>query len=310
MGVDVGALKAAPPDDRRAEELIAECRSRVGGEWKLLSSSVKLSKSIFEAEYNGRRVIGKVSGSKRAQTAFGSLTKLRDAGMRPPREFTVPEPIVWIEDRKLLVLEKAPGESLLDVLKQGTSASGHARHAAELLLFLHSLAVHAPRDAFNVAAAQQRATELKSALDDGRVAPTAEEAIAILGSEPARVVLSHGDYHPMNVYVAPGRVTAIDLDTVALRDQEADVGYFVAQAANFGLLISDSLNCTREMRETFLAMFPALDKRRLSAHIAWALLQSLHYDTCILKIKNDKAGLMTQAARSVLNTGNLDAAEA
>ena len=311
MAVDVQALKAAPPDDTRAEELLEVCRSRIGGEWKLLSSSVKLSKAIFEAEHNGRLVIGKVSGSKRAQTAFGSLTILREAGLRPPSEFTVPEPIAWFEDHKLLVLEKAPGESVVDVLQRGGEATEYVRRAADLLICMQSLSSeNVAVNEFKVEAARKRAAELANAIDDARIVPMANAAIDVLAEKPARVVLSHGDYHPMNIYVAPGRVTAIDLDTVARREPEADVAYFVAQTANFGLLMFDRLAFTLELRDTFLTRFAALDNRRLAAHIAWALLQSLHYDTCILKIKNTKAGVMLRAAESVLATGVLDPAEA
>jgi aminoglycoside phosphotransferase (APT) family kinase protein len=310
MAVDVQALKTAPPDDNRAEQLIELCRSRLGGEWNLLSSSVKLSKAIFEAEYNGRLVIGKVSGSKRAQTAFASVTKLRKAGLQPPSEFTVPEPIAWFEDRKLLVLEKAPGDSVIDVLERGDDATEHVRRAADLLLRMHSSKADVAPDPFDVEAARKRATELAGAVSNPHLAPTASAAIDVLAERPDHLVLSHGDYHPMNIYVAPGRVTAIDMDTVALRPPEADVAYFIAQTANFGLMMFDRLDYTRELRKLFVARFNALDKRRMSAYIAAAFLQSLHYDACILKVENKKADLMVEAARSVLGTGSLDAAEA
>ncbi|HYP06558.1 MAG TPA: phosphotransferase [Bryobacteraceae bacterium] len=310
MAVDIQALKTPPPDDTRAEELIAECRSRLGGKWRLLSASVKLSKAIFEAEYDGRRVIGKVSGSKRAQTAFGSLQVLRDAGLRPPSEFVVPEPIAWFDDLKLLVLEKAPGVAVTSSLQDGMDTEAYVRRAAEWLQCLQALELSLPEDHFNAEAAEKRATELINAVGGGIVEETARGVIDILRVTPSTLVPSHGDFHPMNVFVSPQRVTVIDLDTVALREPEADVGYFLAQTANFGLLIFDTLDVTRELRALFLGAFPDLDRKRLCAHVAGALLQSLHYDACILKIKNDKAGLMVRAASEVLNTGSLHLAGA
>ena len=38
----------------------------------------------------------------------------------------------------------------------------------------------------------------------------------------------------MNVFVSRERVTAIDLDTLALREREMDIAYFLAQTAIFG----------------------------------------------------------------------------
>lgn len=308
MAVDIQALKAPPPEDKRAEELLALCRSQLSGDWRLVSASVKLSKAIFEADYEGRRVIGKVSGSRRAQTAFGSLNALWSAGMRPPSEFTVPEPIAWFEDRKLLVLEKAPGESIMDCLERGRDAEVYVRQAAKWLECLQNLGLSLREEHFNVEAAETRAAELVAAIDDPRIGPAAESVIERLKERSLAVVPSHGDFHPMNIYVAPDRITAIDLDTVALREKEADIGYFVAQLANFGLLMFDSLAETRRLREVFLNSFSGVDERRLYAHIAGAMLQSLHYDACILKIKNNKAGLMVEAARKVLDTGSLDPA--
>jgi aminoglycoside phosphotransferase (APT) family kinase protein len=309
MAVNAEELKATPPDDERAFQLLNECRSRLGGEWRLLSSSQKLRKTLVEAEYNGRPVIGKASRSKRSRTAFGSITALWDAGMRPPSMFTVPEPIAWFDDLMFLVVEKAPGESVLDAMQQGNGVEDSVRSAGLWLAAMHALKVDVKPDRFDVAAAQRRAAELASALDNPTIVRIAGAAIRMLGTEPASVVPSHGDYHPMNIFVAPGRVTAIDLDTVGLRDADADVGYFLAQTANFGLQMFDSFDATREIREAFLGCCPQADMRRVSAHMAWTLLQSLHYDACILKIKNERADLMVQAAVSVLRTGSLDPAE-
>jgi Ser/Thr protein kinase RdoA (MazF antagonist) len=206
-------------------------------------------------------------------------------------------------------VEKAPGESVLDAMQQGNGVEDSVRSAGLWLAAMHALKVDVKPDRFDVAAAQRRAAELASALDDPTIIRIAGAAIRMLGTEPASVVPSHGDYHPMNIFVAPGRVTAIDLDTVGLRDADADVGYFLAQTANFGLQMFDSFDATRDLREAFLGSCPQADMRRVSAHMAWTLLQSLHYDACILKIKNERADLMVQAAVSVLRTGSLDPAE-
>jgi hypothetical protein len=210
----------------------------------------------------------------------------------------------------LLVLEKAPGISVLEAMQHEAGAAEHVRRAATWLTVLHDLPVEAKQDRFDSAAAETRASELLECVDDPRIERTASDAIRILAAEPLSLVPSHGDYHPMNIYVAPHRVTAIDLDTLAARDPEADIGYFLAQTANFGLMMFDRIDATQDLRQSFVSCFPGMDNRRVSAHIAWTLLQSLHYDACILKIHNQKADLMVQAAQAAMRTGSLDLADA
>jgi hypothetical protein len=95
----------------KIDELIDVVRERVGGEWNVIRSVMKLRKILFEAEWNGRRIIGKVSKSDRAKTAYESFQIVWKCGLRPPARHTVVEPIAWIPERSLLILEKAPGIS-------------------------------------------------------------------------------------------------------------------------------------------------------------------------------------------------------
>jgi aminoglycoside phosphotransferase len=300
MAVDIETFEPKPADDARALELIAECRSRLGGEWALISASTKLTKTIFEADFSGRRVIGKASTSKKSKAAYEHMRELFSAGMKSPSEFTVPEPIAWFEDLGLLVLEKAPGASVLESMQHRESAIKPALRAAEWLHALNASHAHLEERLFDADAANRQAVELAECIEDARILEIASGATGVLKTRPNVIVATHGDYHPMNVYVAPQRVTAIDLDTTALRDPETDIGYFLAQTANFGLQMFDSFEATRELRDRFRSCFPQADERRVVAHIAWALLRSLHYDVCILKIDNKHAGRMIDTARAVL----------
>lgn len=300
MGVDAQAFQPAPTDDAQALELIGECRSRLGGEWTLVSAFSKLTKTIFEADYNGLRVIGKASTSKRSKAAYEHMGQLCSAGMRPPSEHTVPQPIAWFDDLGLLVLEKAPGKSVFESLRDTPSAIEPALRAASWLHTLNGLRTDAREGLFDAAVAERRSTELAECLDDKHVLEITSDISSVLQTRPSVVALTHGDYHPMNLYVASERVTAIDLDTVALRDPESDIGYFLAQTGNFGLQMFGSFEATQPLRERFRRCFPEADERRVSAHFALALLSSIHYDFCILKIANKHVRLMIDTARAVL----------
>jgi hypothetical protein len=293
MPTDLHASDSAFAGARRAgehvERLIAHARAHLGlGEerpWKLLSSRAKLGKTFFEADENGARIIGKVSKSKRAQNTFALLTALWEAGMRPPSQYTVTRPIAWLPDEHLLLQEKAPGEQLVKLIETGSpQAAEGMRRAGEWLHALHLLDLH-PTVAKDLQQALARCrAELPSALPDER--SRVELLLDNVDLEyDGPLVPSHGDFHPMNVFIAADRVTAIDVDTFALREPAFDVAYFIAQTSIMGFHVYGDFSATRELRAVFRACAPSVDDARVDTHMRFALLRSLHYDLCILKLK-------------------------
>jgi hypothetical protein len=310
MAVNLHASDPASATGRPAREsataLLQAAREQLGGEWKMVSSRLKMRKTLFEANFNGRSVIGKMSRSRNAQTAFASMQTLWDAGMRPPSRYTVTEPLAWIAEHALLVQERAPGASMLDVLERGEDIVAHACDAAAWLRCLWSLNVRADIVHFRVDDVTERAAALSQALSDEQVEHMARRAARVLSVPPHEHVPSHGDFHPMNVFVSPDRVTAIDLDTFARREREVDVAYFLAQLANFGLKVQGSFAGTQQAREEFLRVCGPVDEQRVAAHMAWTLLGSLHYDACILKLRSEELPTMIEAAARLLDHGSLD----
>lgn len=309
MAVEVYALDPAREslkDRKRAYELLRFVQGELGGEWELVTSTAKMRKSLFEARFNGRSVIGKVSPSERAKTAYGSLRALWDAGMRPPARFAVPEPIAWFPERNLLIQEKAPGKSILDVMKNGGGDTRFARDAADWLKALESSPPSSPVSHFDAEEAGRKVRDLSKAAEFERTEGMAAQVLSVLSRKVDNLRPSHGDFHPMNIYVSNERVTVIDLDTLALREREADIGYFLAQMAIFGIHLHNSLDETAGIRSAFLRRCADVDEQRTVAYMAWAFLQSLHYDLCILKIKNESAGLMLDAVERLTSTGSAE----
>ena len=299
-------LAGAKPAGENVETLLEAAREEFGGKWRIVSSHMKLRKTLFEAEFNGRRVFGKVSKSKRARSTFGSLQKLWQAGMRPPSRYTVTEPLGWIEERSLLLQERAPGSSILDSMQRREDIVAHARDAAAWVRCLWAMDVDTPVVSFDADQVAQRAAELSGAVSDPRIERMAARACDVLSLPATAPVPSHGDFHPMNVFVSPDRVTAIDLDTFSCREREFDVAYFLAQFAIFGLHVYGDFNATRSAREAFLDSCGPVDEQRLAAHMAWTLLGSLHYDACILKIRSEPVPTVVDAAARLLDYGSLD----
>ena len=310
MAVNLHASDPAFAGAKRVGEdvdtLLQAAREELGGEWRIVSSRMKLQKTLFEAEFNGRLVIGKLSKSRRARSAFGSLQKLWHAGMRPPSRYTVPEPLAWIDERSLLLQERAPGFSMLDAMQRHEDIVSHAHDGAAWIRCLWAMDVEAPVVSFDPDQVARRAAELSGAISDPRIEQMAIRACEVLSLPPTAHVPSHGDFHPMNVFVSPDRVTAIDLDTFAFREREVDIAYFLAQLANFGLQVHGGFNGTRPAREAFLHACGPVEEQRLAAHMAWTLLGSLHYDACILKVRSEKLPVVVDAAARLLDYGSLD----
>src|SRR5262249_956637 len=102
------------------------------------------------------------------------------------------------------------------------------------------------------------------------------------------LVPCHGDFHPMNVFIANGgRVTAIDPDAFGLQEREADVAYMLAPTALMGDSRWGSFDATAQARHCLLRAYlkaaPALSHRRLALYLGMVFLQSLHFELCILR---------------------------
>ena len=272
----------------------ARQRLNIGDErpWRLISSRAKLDKTLFEVEERTpsgtKHLIGKVAKSEKSKGAHWILQSLWDAGFQPPSQYCVPEPIAYFPERLLLIQGRATGTQLSEKIRSLSANTDDATRAAEWLLALQQ-ARFAGLQTGSVGDFQRVCNELTLALPSAtrRLRPLTRFIGAHLEPDTPGVP-SHGDYHPMNIFVDERRVTAIDIDTFAAREPMFDVGYFVAQTAIMGFHESRSFAPTEEFRAAFLQTIadraPArFRKERIRVHVSFALLRSLHYDFCILR---------------------------
>jgi hypothetical protein len=296
MGIDLFASdpifsRAGKKAGERVDELIAYARERLGlGDdcpWTLVGSRGKLGKTLFEVDAGGRRIIGKVSRSERARRTYETLEKLWECGMRPPSKYVVSRPVAWFPERHMLLQERARGVQLLELIRRRSpEADAGVEQAAHWLRSLQGLKVDVQTSGDLLAHLQRCRTELPSAMPAHaarveRVLQQVADCLAV----PQPSVASHGDYHPMNVYIAgDGQVTAIDLDTFAAREPTFDAAYFIAQTAIMGFHMFGGFEATRGLRQRFQAAAPQVDEARCETHVRFALLRSLHYDLCILHV--------------------------
>jgi aminoglycoside phosphotransferase (APT) family kinase protein len=276
------------------EETIAWVRDRLAATepWTLISARRKLGKALFEVEEGGRRMIGILSNSDRAATAYRALHTLWEAGMRPPATHTVVRPVAHLVERNLLLLEKSEGRLLWDCIREDReSALENTERAAQWLATLHGLSVDAPAWPEDRARLDKWTSELMNALPGEAIriermrAAMAEE----IGAPAGDLVPSHGDYQPHNIFIAEdGRVTVIDADKFGRRERAFDVAYFLAQTGAMGYQSRPSFAWTLPHRQRFFDAYQAyagveLPLERIGVYMAATLLQSLHYELSVYK---------------------------
>src|SRR5262245_10851012 len=240
------------------------------------------------------RLIGKVYKGDCGQGHFDALSRLREAGFRPPSPFTVVYPVAYIADRCFLLQEKAPGRLLADLIfgELDAAAVDALERAAGWLATLHGAEVNAQSrlERVRMLVARQGG-ELMELLPkvSYRLERLASRALAGLEARHLTpLVPSHGDFHPKNVFITvDGRVTVIDFDTFGLQEQAADVAYILAQTAIMGYRRRGSFAATTKARHCFLQAYleaaPMLSGQRLDLYLGMDFLQSLHYELCNLR---------------------------
>ena len=240
--------------------------------------------------------IGRTYKRGRGQANFDGLSRLWHAGFRPPSPFTVVRPIAYIADRGVLLQERAPGRLLAEILFGEPKGAGAAlASTARWLGTLHTADLEAESRVEKVRAFVARyGRELMESLPGQVQRIERLTARALEGLEDSQLTPfapSHGDFHSTNIFIADtGRVTAIDLVNFCRQEREADVAYFLAQAAIMGHFRRGSFAATAWARHCFLRAYlqvaPPLSRQRLALYVGIAFLQSLHYELCVYHTHN------------------------
>jgi hypothetical protein len=291
-------LSKRPAGD--VDELVAWARNELkpAGPWRIVSSRRKLAKTLFEYEEDGRRYTGKVSKTQGAAGTYSLMKRVWDAGMKPPSPYRIVEPVAWLPERLLLIQAKAEGTSILDLVKaRDPRAEESVEKAGGWLHAMQSLAVDLPPARPLTDVLQRCARELGEPRASAVLDRIAERL------EAHATVPAHGDFHPLNLYVTDAAVTAIDLDTLGMREPAFDVAWFASQLAIMGHHAFGTFAATADLRRRFRECAPAVPEDRFQLHLRFAILRSLHYDFCILRVKDrDHGPAFLEAAENGLDT--------
>ena len=303
------------------DEIIAAARAELNlgpdRPWKIIAAKRKLGKLLFEVQEEGAdgpiRMIGKVSREERTRVTHEALHKLWAAGFRPPAEFTVVKPILYLPSQSLIIQERAPGAEVMErIERQQPEALDLVDKSAVWLTKLHSAPIEftvSESDTLRLAGwsadLQAAAPEHARRIEQIASATLAKRQARTPSGEP---VPSHGDYHPMNIFFAEtGRMTVIDIDKFGGRERSEEVAYFLAQTASICFHRLGGFESSVELRRRFRQAYEeasgvSLDSSDMGAFMAGTILKNLHFD--LITYKTGRVEIIDEwmdAAESCLN---------
>jgi len=176
------------------------------------------------------RVIGKVFRAGLGEPIHAKLRGLWERGFdRRARDLVrVPEPLAFLPELRLLLLEEVPGRGLRDVLTE-TRSPELLRRLARVLIKLHRVRPW-PGPAFRMRGHLERFHPKYPALCEAlpdlagtieSIVRTAQERES--GFDPAGFAAIHGDLHLSQVLIDGEQSYLIDLDNLSLGDPAADL---------------------------------------------------------------------------------------
>lgn len=192
---------------------------------------------VAEYSFNGRsRVFAKLYPDAAEGHAVHRIQDvLWRQGFGPASPYRVPEPIGYLGEHGVLLMQPAGGNRFAGAeTRDREGVEEGARRAASWLVALHESPLRlgpgesVAQGAFRLAGRAMKAAACRPDLED-----VFRRAIAELGrrcgtvAEPRAQVQTHGRYHADHVFLAPQFVTVVDLDRAALADPAKDVGEFL-----------------------------------------------------------------------------------
>ncbi len=228
------------------------------------------------AEWNGRRIFGKLYRKERGQALFQTLRALWQTAERQRSEFAMPEPLAYVAELGMVLQDAAPGRALAN-LSHPDELFAAMQRAAKNLAALHGLpaTVGAPKvfqDHLHKYCHPGPETlaeahpELKPLVHDLIAMMHADESLRTAESCPV-----HGDLNLAQIFITAQGAVFIDFDGFCRSHAALDVGNFLVNLnAHFG---EHSGELRHGFLEAYLAATPTHALSGLSTYQAFAYLR-------------------------------------
>jgi len=211
-----------------------------------------------------RAMIGKVHAVDRGDV-YRAMEAIRRGGFGPDEPFSIPEPLAYVPELRLLLLEKVPGPRAKQILLTSVERESieASERSAQWLARYHALG---PRlgPAYRVADVLDSLDEWSQSFDAAgdvladRAKRLREQLEAVVGGlAPTEPCAGHGHYSCGQVLIAEGRTVAIDWDGYDVADPCRDVACFIVDCKRVAFKTPSSSAAFHQAADVFLESYRA-----------------------------------------------------
>ena len=219
-------------------------------------------------------LIGKVHTVDRSDI-FQAMAALARGGFAPQAEFSIPQPLVYLSELRVLLEEKVPGPSAKEIFLNGSSyeQAAVAERSARWLACFHDAAPPFGKVAGSgaqIELCRRWAGEIASfgeplAAKCERLIRRFEAVAPASGTNGFRA--GHGSYMPEHVILSGERTTTIDLDEYDVADPARDLAWFVVSLQRLALQHLGSLHSLDDPVQHFVETYAAAGPAGATAHL-------------------------------------------
>jgi phosphotransferase family enzyme len=221
-------------------------------------------------------LIGKVYASDRSDV-YGAMDAIRRSGFGPEHELSIPEPLAYIPELRLLLQEKVhgPRADLIFLTGGDHDRAETSARAARWLARFHTIAPRSGRVAEpseqmdSVERWSQRFAWLGEpfASQARRLAHRLAEAAAT--TRTGERCGGHGSYDCHQIILADGRTVTLDWDSYDVADPCRDVARFIVALQRLAVKSLGSIRALDDAVDVFLRTYQALSPLDIGTNLAW-----------------------------------------
>jgi len=221
-----------------------------------------------------RTLIGKVYALDNSEV-FHAMQRISSAGFGAEQEFSIPQPVAYLRELRLLLQEKVPGRPAREIFLTGNESERvmAAERCAKWLARFHATApkigpVFDPSD--HLLWLEQCSRSVAASGD-----PLSRKMVRVLHClkhtasqlTPVETCASHGDFSPAQVILSDGRTATCDWDSCGVADPDRDAGRFLAGLERLGLRKLGSIRMLDVAAEVFLKTYIGLGGQGRELHL-------------------------------------------
>jgi aminoglycoside phosphotransferase (APT) family kinase protein len=221
-------------------------------------------------------LVGKVYACDRSDV-YRAMQQIRRAGFRPAEEFSIPEPLAYVPELRLLLQEKVQGRRAKDIFltDDERDRADASRRSARWLARFHAIA---PQSGPIVGLthhmdAAERWSQTIARLGEPvagqarRLAKRLEEEAASV--KERGVCAGHGSYNCNQIILTKDRTITLDWDGYDVTDPCRDVARFLVALQRLAFKYLGSIRALDAAAEAFLKTYEALSPSAVAASLPW-----------------------------------------